>query len=247
MFKKPFGALCRYPVFVIALLAGAPSAPAVAASWDTWLQDQSKKILEDTKKAIEEYSQPSKDGDPPPEVQGQDQGQGIAAPSPQQIPQQPLVQPAEAPRFDKPWVIEIQTLLTKLGYNPGPADGAFGNKSQTAITAFQQQRGDPVTGLPTPSVMQALRSEPQQKIIAAGPSPTAGSGTSTEMLAAAPIATDQPSFAPSASTPISQIKKIDQADLHKGAFPLAPYLPNNLAHSDAVIAVCGGTRDPMIR
>ncbi len=163
MLKNPFGALCRYPVFAIALLAGAPSAPAVAASWDTWLQDQSDKILEDTKKAIEEYSQPSKDGDPPPEVQGQDQGQGIAAPSPQQIPQQPLVQPVETPRFDKPWVTEIQTLLTKLGYNPGPADGAFGNKSQTAITAFQQQRGDPVTGLPTPSVMQALRSEAQQQ------------------------------------------------------------------------------------
>ncbi|TDI66243.1 MAG: hypothetical protein E2O89_01420, partial [Alphaproteobacteria bacterium] len=92
-------------------------------------------------------------------TQGQDTTQEALADAAPSHQQQPQIQPADSPRFDKPWVTEIQTLLTSLGYNPGPADGAFGNKSQTAITAFQQQRGDPVTGLPTPSVMQALRSE----------------------------------------------------------------------------------------
>ena len=224
---------CVVVIFAAALVAGVPSSPAVAADWD-WLEEQGKKLFDDvyegTKDAVTgEFAQPPEEDDPAPEVQAQESP--AAAPSPQESqPQTPQVQVADTPRFDKPWVTEIQTHLTTLGYNPGAIDGAFGNKSQLAITAFQQHRGDPVTGLPTPSVMAALRSESQ-----------------AETVAAAPAATEQPAADPSANTPSSPIKTIDKAELDKAAFPLAAYTPNNLAHSDAVITVCGGTRDPMLR
>lgn len=43
-------------------------------------------------------------------------------------------------------VKQIQTLLTLLKFNPGPIDGILGNKTITAIRAFQQDIGVPVTG-----------------------------------------------------------------------------------------------------
>ena len=224
---------CVAVLLAVALVAGIPSSPTLATDLD-WLEEQTKKLLDDiyegTKEAVTgESAQPPEEDDPAPEVQVQDTP--AATPNPPKIEQStPQVQVADTPRFDKPWVTEIQTHLTTLGYNPGAIDGAFGNKSQLAITAFQQHRGDPVTGLPTPSVMAALRSESQ-----------------AETAAAAPAATEQPAADPSANTPSSPIKTIDKAELDKAAFPLAAYTPNNLAHSDAVITVCGGTRDPMLR
>ena len=96
-----------------------------------------------------------------------------ATPSSGQNQQQPQdTQTANAPRFDQPWVAEIQSHLTELGYDAGPVDGAFGTKSQLAISAFEQQRGIQVTGLPTPSVMQALRSEVQASQVTTGLSPS---------------------------------------------------------------------------
>ena len=37
---------------------------------------------------------------------------------------------------------ETQTLLTQLGYNPGPVDGIFGSKTKSSIQAFQRQQLD---------------------------------------------------------------------------------------------------------
>jgi peptidoglycan hydrolase-like protein with peptidoglycan-binding domain len=148
-----------------ALVIGIPFSPTIAADWD-WLEEQKKKFLDDvyegTKKVIvDEAPQPAVEAPPAAEVEAQP-----PAANPPKIEQQPAQvqatlqsQPADTPRFDKPWVTEIQTHLTSLGYKPGAIDGAFGNKSQKAISAFQQKRGDAVTGLPTPTVMQALRSE----------------------------------------------------------------------------------------
>jgi peptidoglycan hydrolase-like protein with peptidoglycan-binding domain len=157
-------------VFVTALVAIVPTAPVYAADWDSWLQKQGDKIYEDTKKVIQEYSPPAEEAD------DASKSQAVAVPKPQpkfqskSQPKQPPVKSAAAPRYDKPWVTEIQTHLTGLGYNPGPADGAFGNKSKMAIIAFQQQRGDQVTGLPTPSVMQALRGASQAALSNPDPS-----------------------------------------------------------------------------
>jgi peptidoglycan hydrolase-like protein with peptidoglycan-binding domain len=138
-------------VLTIALLAGVQSSPAFAEDWGTWLQKKGSELYEDSKKAVKDYSMSSEKGDEPAK------NQGTAVPKPKQ-PQYPS---ADAPRYDKPWITEIQTHLTKLGYQPGPIDGAFGYQSKVAIRNYQQQHGLQVTGLPTPSLMQALRGEPQ--------------------------------------------------------------------------------------
>lgn len=41
------------------------------------------------------------------------------------------------PTYDKAEVLNIQSLLTELGYNPGPADGQMGSRTKNAIVAFQ--------------------------------------------------------------------------------------------------------------
>jgi len=51
---------------------------------------------------------------------------------------------------------EIQELLTKHGYSPGPADGLPGNKTKSAIRAYQEDNGLSVDGLPSESLLQHL-------------------------------------------------------------------------------------------
>lgn len=43
-------------------------------------------------------------------------------------------------------VIRLQVELQKLGYNPGSADGHFGNNTRKALIAFQKSNGLPQTG-----------------------------------------------------------------------------------------------------
>lgn len=40
-------------------------------------------------------------------------------------------------------VVEIQRLLTELGYKPGPVDGIYGGKTRRAIRAWQVKTGRP--------------------------------------------------------------------------------------------------------
>lgn len=68
-----------------------------------------------------------------------------------------------------PLVREVQTLLYKLGINPGPVDGIFGAKTESAVMEFQR-RGLDITGTPLvvdgivgPLTLAALRA-----IVAAG-------------------------------------------------------------------------------
>jgi hypothetical protein len=67
----------------------------------------------------------------------------------------------DEPRYDSAWVAELQQRLTAQGYDPGPIDGAFGNRTSKAIAAFQQHAGMAVNGLPQPSLMRALRARTQ--------------------------------------------------------------------------------------
>lgn len=53
--------------------------------------------------------------------------------------------------------IEIQQLLKSKGYYSGEPDGFFGNASKDALKRFQQEKGMEVTGLPTKTVLTALR------------------------------------------------------------------------------------------
>ena len=51
-----------------------------------------------------------------------------------------------APLDSKNLIQEAQSMLTKLGYNPGPADGVAGKKTRQAVRDFQKKRKLTVTG-----------------------------------------------------------------------------------------------------
>ncbi|MEL0081788.1 MAG: M48 family metalloprotease [Gammaproteobacteria bacterium] len=56
-----------------------------------------------------------------------------------------------------PLVQSIQSELIRLGYNPGPADGQFGQRSAAAIRAYQQANRLPVDGRSSLSLQAHLR------------------------------------------------------------------------------------------
>jgi peptidoglycan hydrolase-like protein with peptidoglycan-binding domain len=58
---------------------------------------------------------------------------------------------------DESTVRNIQAGLQRLGYDPGPADGRFGPKTETAIRRFQQDNGLPVDGEPTAATWEEIR------------------------------------------------------------------------------------------
>ncbi|MDP4108939.1 MAG: M14 family metallopeptidase [Bacillota bacterium] len=53
-------------------------------------------------------------------------------------------------------VMEIQALLAKLGYNPGPVDGVFGPRMKAAVIRFQRNFGLNADGVVGPSTHRAL-------------------------------------------------------------------------------------------
>jgi membrane-bound lytic murein transglycosylase B len=66
--------------------------------------------------------------------------------------------PAPPPRaLDARGVRELQRLLKRLGYRLGPADGAVGPATRSAIRAFQRRRHMDVTGRATTDVLAAAR------------------------------------------------------------------------------------------
>jgi len=51
---------------------------------------------------------------------------------------------------------EVQERLTTFGYDPGPADGLMGPKTRSALRAFQEKSGLPVTGEADTQTLSAL-------------------------------------------------------------------------------------------
>jgi TPR repeat protein len=54
-------------------------------------------------------------------------------------------------------VREIQQRLTTLGFEPGPVDGLFGQKTRAAIVAFQRQKGLEPDGRASAQMLEALK------------------------------------------------------------------------------------------
>ncbi|MGI1662823.1 lytic murein transglycosylase [Palleronia sp. KMU-117] len=52
---------------------------------------------------------------------------------------------------------ELQRRLTAAGFDTGGADGVIGSNTTAAISAYQAQAGLPVTGQPSPALLQRLR------------------------------------------------------------------------------------------
>ncbi len=53
-------------------------------------------------------------------------------------------------------VMEIQSLLKKIGYNPGPIDGIYGQQTKNAVTQFQRDNGLDADGIIGPQTYKVL-------------------------------------------------------------------------------------------
>jgi hypothetical protein len=55
-------------------------------------------------------------------------------------------------------VKDVQASLAAAGYDPGPADGRMGAKTRAAIIRYQQANGLAVDGMPSPQLLEHLKS-----------------------------------------------------------------------------------------
>lgn len=62
-----------------------------------------------------------------------------------------------AGRASRNQVRAVQAELRRLGYDPGPIDGVMGQRTTSAITAFQRASQLPQTGSLTPETLSRLR------------------------------------------------------------------------------------------
>lgn len=90
------------------------------------------------------------------------------APSPGQAATTAPPPPQGAPNT---LVTTIQTLLIRLGYDPGPTNGVAGLKTNMAISAFQKSIGERGDGLPS----EALRGQLERAVASRGPGGSSGS------------------------------------------------------------------------
>jgi S1-C subfamily serine protease len=70
-----------------------------------------------------------------------------------------------------PLVMAIQTLLTRLGYDPGPINGEVGRRTNIAIAAFQKSLGERGDGLPSEGVRAKLEKVVAERVAASTPKP----------------------------------------------------------------------------
>jgi TPR repeat protein len=78
--------------------------------------------------------------------------------------------PADAP-FDKAGVAEVQRLLTRLAFKPGPADGVLGERTVGEIKLYQSFAGLKDDGKATSGLLQELRAMVRGMSAESAPSP----------------------------------------------------------------------------
>ncbi len=67
-----------------------------------------------------------------------------------------MLAPADAP-LDKAGIAEVQRLLARLAFKPGPADGVLGSRTVREIKLYQSFAGLPADGKATYGLLQELR------------------------------------------------------------------------------------------
>lgn len=67
--------------------------------------------------------------------------------------------PRDIGALDRQQTVALQMGLTALGYAPGTADGMFGSNTRRAVRAYQQAKGLPADGYPTPALLARITSE----------------------------------------------------------------------------------------
>ncbi len=65
--------------------------------------------------------------------------------------------PLDEPAFTRAENMELQRLLTELGYEVGPIDGIVGPMTRTAVRGFQRDVGRPADGFPTQILIEQIR------------------------------------------------------------------------------------------
>jgi membrane-bound lytic murein transglycosylase B len=70
--------------------------------------------------------------------------------------------PTQLAALQRDETLELQGLLTRLGYPAGEADGMFGQNTRRAVRAFQHARGLPADGYPTAEVLTLARRDAGQ-------------------------------------------------------------------------------------
>lgn len=85
---------------------------------------------------------------------------------------------------------KIQSLLQKHGYDVGEVDGVFGAKTQTAIMAFERDRGYPQTGRVTPLLLKRLNRKRPADVPKPVTAPSSKAPAATPVLAATDASRD---------------------------------------------------------
>lgn len=131
----------------------------------------------------------------------QNEGASRAA-APPAAPAKPkaVAQPAK-PKYDKAVVRDVQAMLTDLGYDPGPIDGAFGRRTGNAIKAFERDAGLKQIGKPSADMRERLRAAIDSRPKRQAPATTIGETVEPETQAPpTPVAkTTEPETAPVAT------------------------------------------------
>ena len=96
-------------------------------------------------------------------------------------------------------VASIQSLLARLGYDPGPATGVVGLKTNIAISAFQKSQGERGDGLPSEAVRAKLQKVAAERGAIGGAQPPLPSSASS----APPPPPSSPPSAPREVAPVS--------------------------------------------
>jgi peptidoglycan hydrolase-like protein with peptidoglycan-binding domain len=75
---------------------------------------------------------------------------------------------------------EIQQRLKDLGFDPGPIDGTFGDRTAAALRAFQRKAGVPETGTVDDATMKELIASGEAKMLHSVPTALLPANTSLE-------------------------------------------------------------------
>ena len=107
---------------------------------------------------------------PTPVPEAPPAAQSAAAPTP--VPDVPPAPPHA--------IREAQSLLAELGYRPGPADGLWGDGTETAYLAFLDDTDLPAAETLTPQALRAMRTAAKRRSADAGSTDEAPSNASDE-------------------------------------------------------------------
>jgi peptidoglycan hydrolase-like protein with peptidoglycan-binding domain len=66
-------------------------------------------------------------------------------------------------------VKKVQQVLAELGYSPGPVDGAMGEETERAVSAFQRDRKLTANGRITPELLQEMKNVTGRDLANRGP------------------------------------------------------------------------------